>query len=190
MDWQMPGLDGVDATRRIRSLEAGGTRVAILGMTASAQTADRRACLAAGMDEVLIKPVSLDQLGAALANFAPIVPAATGDGVELGALDRLASELGTTAPVRSIVTTYLRELDSRRSDIATALAAGDEELLHRTAHTLRATSRTLGAEMIDTLARRLETSPFPPSDDLVAELETAAEVTITGLEGWIRRNAG
>ena len=44
--------------------------------------------------------------------------------------------------------------------------------------------------MIDTLARRLETSPFPPSDDLVAELETAAEVTITGLEGWIRRNAG
>ena len=56
MDCHMPVLDGWEATRRWRAQEAAGSRLPIIGMTASASPADRKACLDAGMDEHLPKP--------------------------------------------------------------------------------------------------------------------------------------
>ena len=188
MDWQMPGLDGVEATRRIRGGEPEGTHTPIIGMTASAQTADRRTCVDAGMDDVLVKPVGLDELAATLAAHTSIDPGpGPGDStrVDLDALDRLAVELGTTGPVRSIVTTYLEELAKRRDAVATAVSSGDRDLLCRTAHTLRATSRTLGATTVDALAQRLEREDFPPAPDLLADFDAAAEATVAGLERWL-----
>jgi len=59
MDMQMPTLDGVETTRRIRAMEKGtGRHVAILAMTANAFEEDRRKCLEAGMDGFVVKPVS------------------------------------------------------------------------------------------------------------------------------------
>jgi CheY-like chemotaxis protein len=69
MDLHMPGMDGVEAVRRIRAVEAeqAGGPTPIIALTANASVEDREACLAAGMDEFLIKPLDRERLAAALA---------------------------------------------------------------------------------------------------------------------------
>jgi PAS domain S-box-containing protein len=69
MDVHMPGSDGIAATRRIRALEAerGATRTAIIALTANAFDEDRDACLAAGMDGFLRKPLDRERLAGMLA---------------------------------------------------------------------------------------------------------------------------
>lgn len=59
MDMQMPRLDGVSATRQIRSMAAAGTGPCIIAMTANATEQHRQACLAAGMDDFIVKPIQL-----------------------------------------------------------------------------------------------------------------------------------
>ena len=78
MDVQMPQLDGLDATRRIRAMEAdlGAQRTPVVALTANTQTEDREACLAAGMDEILTKPLDREQLVEAIALASPRKPVA------------------------------------------------------------------------------------------------------------------
>jgi PAS domain S-box-containing protein len=72
MDVQMPRLDGIETTRRIRAREAGqpGRRTPILALTANTLVEDRYACFEAGMDGFLIKPLDRDKLADALAGLA------------------------------------------------------------------------------------------------------------------------
>ncbi len=69
MDLHMPGMDGLEATRRMRAIEAetDAPRTPILALTANASAEDRDACLAAGMDGFLVKPLDRERLAAALA---------------------------------------------------------------------------------------------------------------------------
>jgi CheY-like chemotaxis protein len=62
-------MDGLEATRRIRAMEAehNDTRTPIVALTANVSTEDRDACLAAGMDGFLVKPLDRERLAAALA---------------------------------------------------------------------------------------------------------------------------
>jgi len=70
MDWQMPGMDGLEATRRIRHWEQHqGDRIPIIGMTANALKDDRERCLAAGMDDYLSKPMRQEDLAKVLTKW-------------------------------------------------------------------------------------------------------------------------
>lgn len=72
MDMQMPRMDGLEATRRIRSLDGCGLQeLPIIALTANASAADHAACLEAGMNDVLAKPLDLSAIGAALDRCEP-----------------------------------------------------------------------------------------------------------------------
>ncbi|TMH05011.1 MAG: response regulator [Betaproteobacteria bacterium] len=74
MDVQMPVLDGLEATRRIRRIETEEhreTRTPIIGLTANALKGDRETCMHAGMDDYIAKPMRNDELLAALARVLP-----------------------------------------------------------------------------------------------------------------------
>lgn len=69
MDCHMPDMDGLEATRAIRRTEVEGRRTIIVAMTASMLEADRQTCVAAGMDDYLTKPSSIDSLGQLLTRW-------------------------------------------------------------------------------------------------------------------------
>jgi two-component system, sensor histidine kinase and response regulator len=72
MDCQMPEMDGYEASRAIRAIESRtGRHVPIVALTASAMRGDREACLAAGMDEHLAKPVQMAELARVLQRHLP-----------------------------------------------------------------------------------------------------------------------
>jgi CheY-like chemotaxis protein len=63
MDWQMPGIDGLEATRRLRELDQStGSYTPVIVVTARAMSGDREACLAAGVDDYLSKPFTSKEL--------------------------------------------------------------------------------------------------------------------------------
>ena len=70
MDVHMPGSDGIEATQRIRAAETNGVRTPIVALTANALDEDRDACVAAGMDGFLTKPLDRERLTTALASAA------------------------------------------------------------------------------------------------------------------------
>ena len=77
MDVQMPEMDGLEAARRIVAKWPAGDRPRIVAMTANAMQGDREACLAAGMDDYVTKPIRVEQLVEALARCTPRTSAIT-----------------------------------------------------------------------------------------------------------------
>lgn len=71
MDCRMPVMDGYDAAREIRRLEAGASQTPIIAVTANASAQDRTRCLDAGMDDYLVKPLSREQLAESLNRWVP-----------------------------------------------------------------------------------------------------------------------
>ncbi len=69
MDCMMPVLDGIEATRRIRAARNTTTNIPIIAFTANAMKSDQEACYAAGMDDFISKPVTVDRMKDMLAKW-------------------------------------------------------------------------------------------------------------------------
>jgi CheY-like chemotaxis protein/HPt (histidine-containing phosphotransfer) domain-containing protein len=185
MDVQMPELDGLEATRRIRAMtQAGRTQPRIIAMTANAMQGDREACLAAGMDDYVGKPIQVKELQAALERWgqdlrpieplAPAEPAAMIDWSMLNDLRGLQAE-GEADFALEMIGLYLENAPQLIDTIRQSMMAGDAPVLQRSAHTLKGSSASLGAQRVATLCGDLEKlgreGTVAGGDVLLAEVE-------------------
>jgi PAS domain S-box-containing protein len=168
MDVQMPHLDGLSATRRIRAREAQTAgHIPIIAMTAHALKGDRERCLAAGMDEYVTKPIREQQLLAALRDVlgeevarqqaAPPIdepPVRAADVLDWDHALRICS--GDHSLLRDLVEAFLDEHPRRLEEIRQAMDSEDFELLNRAAHTIKGSMRYFGAQGVFDRAFGLE----------------------------------
>ncbi|MFP5218283.1 MAG: response regulator [Actinomycetes bacterium] len=180
MDVQMPEVDGLEATRRIRRQLPRERQPRIVAMTADATAEDRERCLAAGMDEHLGKPVRAEALADVLhragavtepahapAGAAPTVH----DGVDRAVLDDLTSRLGERgAEVRlALVETWRVETGERLAALDAAAEQHDVASFLRAVHAVKGGSASLGATgLAAACARAEEQVGFDPATDLAA----------------------
>jgi two-component system, sensor histidine kinase and response regulator len=155
MDLQMPVMGGLEATRRIRARERQQqlAPTPIIAMTAAAMDEDRAACLAAGMDDYVSKPIHiaavLEKLAAIAGSTGPTPTAAAFD--YRAALGRADQE--TVSIVAGVfLDTWERDIDRLRN----AAAAADSPLAERTAHSFRSSLACFAADPAIALAVSLE----------------------------------
>ncbi len=156
MDVQMPVMDGVQATRRIRALPPPAGAVPIVALTADAVSGAEDRYRDAGMDAYLSKPLSPDTLVATLDALARGERAAApGPAVDRTAISGLRGFLDG-AQFSAFIAESKRDLAARIDGLGERLAAGTLDLAAADAHDLVAAAGNCGARAVSTLARAVE----------------------------------
>lgn len=216
MDCQMPQMDGYEATRRIRADETLPQQPSIVALTAHAMAGDSEKCLASGMDDYLSKPVKLEDLAAKLSHWEAVpprtaqlaaqytpsrlrpIPAATEtpapaapatpavDPARLQTLKSLDPE-NDGAFYQKLLATFL---ESARKDMDSLQATLDKKefaKLRTKAHSLKGSSRNLGADTLGQLSEDLERIADERSADGAPDLLEAMRREFARVEAEIRR---
>jgi two-component system sensor histidine kinase/response regulator len=166
MDLQMPVMDGMTATRRIREWETTG-HIPIIALTANAMTGDRELCEAAGMDGYLTKPIEVERLRNVLTRFgleknetdaaaaAPPAPAANlKPPVDLRGFRSITND--DEAFAQELAITFIASGEQQLADMAAAAAQSNRMALARSAHQLKGACANIHAHALKALAERME----------------------------------
>ncbi|MFD2233284.1 hybrid sensor histidine kinase/response regulator [Phaeospirillum tilakii] len=196
MDMQMPRFDGLAATRRIRTLPGARAEVVIIAMTANATAGDRAACLAAGMNDYLAKPIDRHRLSQLLDRWAGRLtagepPPAASPPVDPVLLPPVADEAVQGELVRALgpesvgrlFRVFHAGLAARGEEIARAVAAGDAVLVATLAHSLKGAAANLGFVRLAEAAGRLEQAGRDGGGLAPAGAALAAALRVTARHG-------
>jgi two-component system, sensor histidine kinase and response regulator len=163
MDVQMPELDGLEATARIRAQEDGGRHLPIIAMTASAMEGDRERFLEAGMDDYISKPLRPDELDAVLERWlggAPGGPQAAagngagGDLIDAGRVERFRTDYPEIAD--RLVALFADTTPPLIEQLSNAIHSGEDDAVRKLAHKLKGSCQNVGATRMAALCRQLE----------------------------------
>ncbi len=168
MDRYMPTVDGLDATRSIRSSRRGET-IPIIGLTGDTEPEDIAACEAAGMDLVLGKPVDLDELldvietalaGTPETSAPPARPAPEDAEADFdpGVMAALMARFGRGGLAELITAAH-----ESMAIAAAAIASGDPVRLARAGHSLKSAASQLGLHGLSRVCRAVEAARGDPS---------------------------
>jgi CheY-like chemotaxis protein len=183
MDLQMPVMDGMTATRKIREMERSG-HTPIIALTANAMTGDRELCEAAGMDGYLTKPLEVERLRSVLAKFGlarPETAAVNTVAVNTAAVNTApmdvdaaaaANRFEPVAPVdlrefhsvtdgdqafaQELVTAFILSGEQQLAEIVSAVTGNQRVAVAKAAHKLKGASANIHAHGLASLAERLE----------------------------------
>jgi signal transduction histidine kinase/FixJ family two-component response regulator len=186
MDVQMPEMDGLAATHRIRRELPGDRQPWIIALTAHALSGDRERCLAAGMDDYLGKPVQIADLVAALAAAGPPDGQRERETLDPECLDRLRHLPGGDGFLETLVQTFRA---TSAADLAALRWEAEESRwsdVGHTAHRLKGSSATLGLLQVTAaccaIEERIRAGRTDEMGPLVMRLEQEVERARAALE--------
>jgi CheY-like chemotaxis protein len=166
MDAQMPEMDGYETTKAIRSgFGVLNPNIPIIAMTANVMEGDREACLAAGMDDYVSKPIRVLDLMSALGRQVATKEGSAADTAEaveakkeLRIISARALELldWDETLYREICSMFLAHVPDTMREIENALREGDIGTAHLKSHALKAISGSVGAECVQKIAAEIE----------------------------------
>ncbi|MDR2739598.1 MAG: response regulator [Treponema sp.] len=203
MDHMMPGMDGVEAAKRIRAMDGERYKtLPIIALSANAVTGAGETFLNAGMNDFISKPIDPNALNRALLKWLPEdkvtvkqkpadhhSTAAPKGVMVLNKFQGLEKTLGDEDFYKQILTTFRNEhaLDAKKLQNATGM--GDRRLAHRIAHTLKSSAAQIGAEIVSQAAAQIEKAledggPGCLPEDF-QELEISLKDAITELEALL-----
>jgi signal transduction histidine kinase/DNA-binding response OmpR family regulator/HPt (histidine-containing phosphotransfer) domain-containing protein len=205
MDIQMPLLDGVQATKRIRALPPPKNAVPIIALTAHAMTGAKEEYLAAEMDDYLSKPIDNGELfsrlndvaaglvgrgrGPALVN-ADCLPPVT---IDAARLEMIAEVMAGGEPLGEFVDVFLANTAERINQIRRLLDSHDLDGTGREAHTLLGTAGNFGAMRLSRLAEELrvacDTGNASRARDVAHGLTEAWDATSGAMRAWLNDKA-
>jgi PAS domain S-box-containing protein len=187
MDVQMPEMDGLEATRRVRQEYTGARRPWIIAMTANAMDSDRKNCFDAGMDGYLSKPVRIEALEAELVRSSENI----GQVVDFSVLSRFGEMTGSgSEAVRELVEIFSEETPQALQQVREDIERRHVQGISIAAMQLGRACQNFGAERMQTLCSSLQAAgkngEFPLAAELVDRLEAEFEIVKSTLEEFAK----